>query len=337
MKFFRTQISTLRPTSFSKAGSSAFLIAAFQVVGIQNSLAQKNLVATQKVSQETPKTDAKKSISNLQTISDSLVSQLQCKGLSSQNVLSFVNKNSWSVENHIPTQNWGANFLGQCWSLATAQRRFFYLVRTGVAKSKTTKKDIEYGLDISRGSHFSGDDLELRVIKVPEKNFSTSDLYYGMYQGSRSQERNFKSEIELHQQKKFYNLGNLDLLSGGNDFSKQHNEGTLHKIQLDLKRGRMPLVILRPTTTNQHVVLIKGIEHLGPKSYRMSVYDSNQPYGNGTLNYDQGIFHSTDIIGRFLPERASQAIGVTLRDEDELEEIENTLFEYYSTLCKSKK
>ena len=56
------------------------------------------------------------------TVSDRLVENLNCQNISAQEIYSKIRSNAYSVQAHIPTENWSSAPLGMCWSLAHSQR-----------------------------------------------------------------------------------------------------------------------------------------------------------------------------------------------------------------------
>lgn len=272
------------------------------------------------------------------TISDSLVKDLECAGLSPGNVLSRVRPEAFFPIQHMPMQNWRANLLGQCWGLALAQRRMFYLARTGVPEAKLSRQLVRYGLDLARGTqpqncgnmHSDGGIQAMpcsepatpfKVFAIPEAALPQSTLFRAMDKGIDG--RDLRGEIEFAQQTRFYNIGNFDLLTDRSELSRRKNAAIFEQISSSVARGRMPLVIARVTTLMQHAMLVKRIYRQDARTYGLVLYDSNRPEEESGIFYREGLF----LANADLP------IGISIRDEEEMDRIEDALFAHYRRLC----
>ncbi|MCM2324141.1 MAG: hypothetical protein NDJ90_12850 [Oligoflexia bacterium] len=292
-------------------------------------------------------------------VSDSLVSKLSCSKLSPQNVLTFVSKDAFTEERHMPIRNWSSGVLGQCWSLGLFQRQLFYLARFGVPGSKS---DPEYVLNLARGTNADACQAkngfvdennqtcvepvtEKKVFKIPETVLSGRNYYRAVEPGSlmgalsSHRGRSLRTEIEARQKRSFFSPGNLGMLFSSRERSESANLDTIEAIKKGLDQGRMPLIVIRAATSAQHVVLIKSIEKekLGENRYLMKLYDSNQPYRDAEMVYSDGQFYAPDVIGLFFRDRIQAPVGVFLKDEEEMDDIQKANYDYYSSLCKKIK
>lgn len=267
-------------------------------------------------------------------ISDSLVKDLSCSKLSSDNVLLSLQPDAFSVEKQWPVQNWGANGLGQCWALALSQRQMFFLARFGVkdAGNPRTNGTRDQAMNMIK----DGDNS--RVIQVSDSGmgdyYRSSDFYNSLREDKGG--NNFRSAVESRQIGRFYSPGNLGMVFGGRERSESANEDTMKDILKDMSKGRMPLLILRAALTAQHAILIKKVEKLGENHYRFTCYDSNQPGREATMEYKDRQFYAPNIVGLF-DYNARAPVGVFLKDDDEMDDIQETVYKYYSELCKGIK
>lgn len=270
------------------------------------------------------------------SISDSLVQNLKCDQLTPQNVLSFIpHRKAFSSDQHVQIPNWDSGVLQNCWGLARAQRKFFYLIRTDATQNSPSLSLVNYALDLARGSSrakncdsndssaFCSDvRTPLRVIPIQESKFSSSRLLQKMVHGvQKPLERNFKTEIEYSQQNRFFDLSNLHLVFENHTLNRERNQALITKIRSLVSWGRMPMLVLRLNTMSQHVVLVKGIIEVQGGS-RLVLYDSQEPFDDRVLEYQDGIFYGNRT-----------ALGVTLVDEDGMDEIQLALYQHYSALC----
>lgn len=288
-------------------------------------------------------------LAHSRVISDSLVKNLDCSRLQVSNVLSSLRPSAFSELNHFPIQNWGANLLGQCWALSSAQRRFFYFLRTGEARAQITRKGLEKALNMV-GAHVPSEcpqNVELNgqycdrpsfkniVVPIREASLGSSSLFFKMQDGlGGSATRSFEREIEGLQQRKFYNLGNVGFLTTPVALSSSQNYKTLNHLTKSLKQGRLPLVVVRGSTASQHVVVVKSFTQHAKDHFSFQVYDSNSPYSDAKMEFILGNFDAQEIIGRFDPANADRPAGVLVTDEADMDQIQRDLFDYYSAQCK---
>lgn len=293
--------------------------------------------------------------SGTKLVTDSLVKDLDCGKLTIQNVLRFAKKDqAFSATHHLPIRNWNSQLLGQCWSLASAQRRFFYLTRTQSAGVKVSKAAVHQALDLVRGAQApkcekqagpdefatqscSEEKLKLRVLPISEASIGVSQLLATAIKGVTSPvPRSFQSEIEIQQQKKFYDLSNIGLLTGAVAQSAGQNQITMNQLVASLEMGRLPLIVIRGSIGAQHVVLVKSFLKKSDKSVLFRVYDSNVPSQDNALTYENGVFNGQYIVGLFDPANAHRPAGVFIRDEAEMDEIQSALYSHYRQICSRK-
>lgn len=272
------------------------------------------------------------------TVSDSLVQDLACAGLTREGVLLRVRPDAFAVAQHLPLRNWKANLLGQCWGLALAQRRMFYLARTGVAGARPSRALVRYGLDLARGSQprecerrndeaaftavpCTEPATPFHVFEIPEPALGRSALVSAMNEGLEG--RDLRGELERGQQRRFYDLGNLDLVLQSSELAHRQNAATFEQITDAVARGRMPLVIARFDVLTQHALLVKKIFRKDERTFGLVLYDSNRPEAESGLYYRDGLFFVREDL----------VIGVTIRDEEEMDRIADALLAHYRRLC----
>lgn len=275
-------------------------------------------------------------------VTDSLVKNLDCNALTRANVLQFVDRTAFASGGHFPVRNWSSGVLGQCWSLAAAQRKFFYLVRLN-QEGASLKASLKYSLEMIRGSkpqsctesfsnQCSEDPVPLKIFSVADRSLEEGEFYQKLFSTFLNR---FKAEIEYGQEKRFYNLGNFGLATASTEVSRDASKKVFSQIQKSFAQGGMPLLVLRPSTLVQHVVLVKQMEKISDKQTVLSVYDSNQPWDDQQIIFQDGLFFAPDILSGFGSQFANRPVDVLLRDEDEMEAIRATSFAYYKKVCAS--
>lgn len=286
--------------------------------------------------------------SSAKLVSDSLVKNLDCSRLKLNNVLSFVDRDAFSAWNHFPVQNWGANLLGQCWALSSAQRRFFYMLRTDVSNASVTRRTVDKALELVSAevasdcpspTDFSAQYCERKPFRhqpigIAESHLFDSQLFSSMLDGRGLSRGGFQKQIEALQQKKFYQLGNLGLVTSPAIPSAQANLKTAQALVRSIQQGRMPMVVVRGRNNLQHVVLVKSFLQKTADQISFTVYDSNRPGVDAEFDFDRGSFFAWDIMSRFDPASASGAVGVLLIDESEMDQIQKDLYDYYKRRCQ---
>lgn len=261
--------------------------------------------------------------------SDSMVNGLSCGGLSADTVLSKLSGSAFSPEKHMPVVNWPSNGIANCWALALAQRQVFYLTRFGATKNSA-------GL-VNKIVGMAGGSMPSTVSNIAQAGMDGTAFRSAQANGA------FRAQIERRQSQKFYSAGNLGFIMGSRERSESTNQETIQQIISGVQRGRMPALILRAKMTAQHVVLVKKVERTGTDSFRLTVYDSNQPmsYFGGnfvepTIEFRNGQFFSPSVVGRF-HEDGYNPVGVFITDEEEMDQIQNVAYNHYADLCKKVK
>lgn len=259
-------------------------------------------------------------------ISDSLVKNLQCSTLSESTVLANLQPNAFDPSRNLQISNWPDVIgIGHCWALARAQRLVYFLGRLDgdpipqVAPATTQVNDVS--------KMFRSPLASLVVFQ------ETGDVGQFFSDGTR-----LRGDIDFYQLARFANPSNLGMLAGWEDRSKSDNAETFARIQADLAKNWLPILVLRINPFEQHVVLVKQIS--APDSdgnVAMAVYDSNDPYEDVQMTYsshDQE-FYPADYIMEALG--TSAPVGVFLSDEDEMQGIQDTLLTYYANQCQLTK
>ena len=266
-------------------------------------------------------------------ISDSLVKNLSCKNLNQNNVFQSLQEDAFSDQKHLPTENWSSGVLYQCWGLSLAQRRIFYLARFSQSPNN----------DISKKSSYELDQLTEKLTSVSRKaskglvEIDLLSIRNKRVQHLLAQNKNFAKEIENRQKARFFNPSNLSMTFSNWERSETTNKETMINIEKNLTNGRLPIVILRTTVTQQHALLIKKLEKLNDNEFLLTVYDSNQPMENNLkILYKDGQFHAPDIIKYAFDDR-DKPVGIFLKDEDEMDEIQQIVYKYYQDMCSKIK
>lgn len=253
-------------------------------------------------------------------LSDSLVGGLACADISEESVMAAIRADAFSVARQLPVQNWSAPLdMAECWSLSHFQRMLYYMGRFGQQVDLTP---VYLGVleDTARGLN----DAYPEVFPVN----SSADVYHSM--------PSFKKDIEHYQDWRFTQPGNIEFLIGDRDRSPEDNQKTFEQIQAELPKGRKPLIVIRAQITWQHVVMIKSMIQLDDDTYHLSVYDSNYPDRENSLIYkvSEREFYAPDIL-TLVRERfdSKSPVGVFIVDEEDMDHIQHSLFDYYKGLC----
>ncbi|NUN06367.1 MAG: hypothetical protein HUU57_11455 [Bdellovibrio sp.] len=294
------------------------------------------------------------------TRQDSLVEGLSCDQLSPAKVYQSIRKDAWDPAYHLPVRNWaysaGLYDLAACWSLARTQRLFFYLARWNEQPEKTSSQQVAEWMDQIRGSSpyanldASGvKEFPLRqyflLFRGENAPYFTSSLWThlttGLTQNLANGEvlrRNFKSEIEVYQNRRFHDfIRNLKYIVGDGSRSPEKNRNTRNALLRNLEENKLTLLLLRPKRLSQHVVVAKSFQPLSNGDIEISVYDSNSPGFNQKIMFrdSENEFYAPDII-RGLPEvdQPDAPLGIYIVDEDERALIETALVRHYKNKCR---
>lgn len=251
-------------------------------------------------------------------ITDSLVKDLACSELASGEWPQKVTyqPDAFSKERHIGVKNWTDIWMGHCWALSRTQRLKFFLSRPEISFGGEAENVLEV-LDV------------LRSGAAPLAAFSDA-VWPAVHQGiSRyGRTRDFSSELDFYQTRRFFQLQNILLIMGSGPRSRQDNEDTMIKLHLELSRNRLPLIVVRRSRDAQHVLLLKSMEYVTGRVI-FKAYDSNIPDQDADVYYKNGQFYAPT----YGP--ADEPVGLFLVDDGEMREIEQALTRYYGNLCRN--
>ncbi len=274
-----------------------------------------------------------------QVISDSLVKNLDCSTLTLESVLLKVQPDAFSWTRHLPvvngkdteTQLWP---FGSCWAQSVAQRRFFYFTRFGVSGSQSFE-DLSF-MDWSTILDGSSTDWSVREVRETR---APSDSLRKRRRGWATFDQETRDILAVTQIENFFSLKNLKYVFTSNEI-KQENEAKFQKIRRDLSQGRVPMVIRRVGPGDLHVMLVTQIIPVvgTADEYIFETYDPNSPQaaegGIETLTYKNGKFIAKKFT-RVASEKVRD-VDVFLTGEDEMDQIQKALYQYYRNLCDKK-
>ncbi|MDR3608442.1 MAG: hypothetical protein P4M08_13825 [Oligoflexia bacterium] len=153
--------------------------------------------------------------------------------------------------------------------------------------------------------------------------FQPPDDYTAIVEGVPSERRNRESELTYSQISRFLNPADIGLLIPESNVAA-HNEAVLKMIEKNIKKGRITLVVFHNGLTENHVSLISSIQN-GPDGLDLQGYDSNNPTGvGGSDPLKDGLF------------KGSPSTTMFIRDEDDMDKIQNAEYDYYQHLCSQK-
>lgn len=308
-------------------------------------------------------------------ISDSLVKNLSCKNLNYDNVLLSLQDDAFSVDRQFPMSNWSSGALGQCWGLAFSQRRLFYLSRFSnkeelpALPDETRKKMLEmFSLKkpeeiikidskiltdartttIAKSLAFVTDFYKNNLSKEIYEESLRENEFYAIYPTSfhyysselinklheKKDGKDFESVIESLQRSLFFRIGNTNLVAGEVVRSNSDNKKTMEELLKNTSRGRMPIVVVRSKITAQHAVLVKRIQKISDKELRLFCYDSNVPGREVVIDYNDESFSTNAMVSNNI---VNDTVGLFIKDEEDMDYIQNTVYKYYKNLCKKIK
>ncbi len=288
-----------------------------------------------------------------QTISDRLVEDLNCKNISVSEIYSKIRPDAYSINTHIPEQNWTTGYLGNCWSLAHAQRILMMLSRLNPDAS-LSDINLREVLNLFRGSipeqaaRFPKPIPQERPLHKYEvfesdRNFSEGSKLFSLLQqgfeeswGEGNLLRNFKRDIEVFQVYRFHRPGNIPMGLGDWERETFENKKSFQLLVRNINENRLSLVNLRAERTVQHVVIPKRYEVTGDGKYIFYVFDSNFPDQETTFAYDSRIeqFEGGSVMGAFYnTPYLNRAVGLFIVDENEHKKIDEALVRYYRKAC----
>lgn len=307
------------------------------------------------------------------TVSDSLVENLSCQGLNTDKIMAHIRPGVFNSANHLPFKNWAFKKSGielaACWGMASTQRKFFYLLRLNEPVAPAL--DIKETLNTIRGAKLEyplmasqpeNPDLEIqqmleskitdyKVILLAEdkalKMFANLDnlsfldkLTKGIYdkQGPFTIFRNFRTEVERSQVRHFFRPGNIGMGIGSGPRSPGENAMTLARLKKNISQNRLSLINLRLHNTSQHIVIPKSYTTDKNGNVWFNAYDSNAPQADQPFYYDKktGHFFAPRIMGKYIGDSSGtvyRPLGVYIVDEEEREQIEESLLKHYKKLC----
>ncbi len=289
-------------------------------------------------------------------ISDRLVQDLDCKKISVSEIYSTIRPEAYSVAVHLPDKNWSTGFLANCWSLAHAQRILFMLSRVAPAADLSEAKlrgvlDLLRGSTPEEGARFPTPIPQERALKQytvfsTDRNFSEGSqlfslLQQGIYEPWSQTRlfRNFKREVEVFQNFRFYRPSNLPMGLGQWERGTAENRQSFQALIKNIDHHRLSLVNLRGERTVQHVVIPKRYEVAGSGKYIFFVYDSNFPDRETSFAYDSRIqqFEGGSVMGAFYhTPYLTKAVGLFIVDEDEQQKIDESLVRFYQKSCQQQ-
>lgn len=293
--------------------------------------------------------------------SDSLVTDLSCDQLSVNEIYNKMRPEAFSSYYHLPVRNWGFSTglydIAACWSLAHAQRLSFYLARWEEPRAPVNPTTLFETLEMFRGSspyaHIGDPDIQdfpvvdHNVFSQAESTWSlTSPLWLALKQGftqsfpnDKTLYRNFKSEIEAYQNRRFHDfIKNIRYIIGDGTRTPEMNLSSRNQLIRNLEENKLTLLLLRPKRVSQHVVLAKRFMVLPEGDIEFQVYDSNAPGQDRSVTYKKatGQFYAPEIIHGLPDIEDPQApLGVFLVDEGDRSIYEKTLLTYYQRKCQS--
>ncbi len=256
-------------------------------------------------------------------LSDSLVKDLQCSTLTKDTVLATLQADAFSADKELPVRNWpNAINIGHCWSLSHAQRIYYYLARLNGNPDDNAAHDY---LEMVKGLG------SLRVFNSPK----TMDEFYSNLTAVPG--RTPEGDIDFYQIARFSSPLNFDLLIGNWARPQDANENTYNLIKSELSKNRMPLIILRTSRVEQHVLLVKSASAPADDgSVNLTVYDSNYPGSDNTLTYSPKAreFYAPEIIPLFPGvDDPMMPVGIFVVDQGDMNTIQDILYNYYMDRC----
>ncbi|WP_413942895.1 hypothetical protein [Bdellovibrio sp. HCB-162] len=307
-------------------------------------------------------------------INDSLVQNLSCRTLNVDNIYRAIRADAFAESRNMPVRNWpfrsGLATIAGCWALSSTQRMVSYMARYNTPDNRRMDQRVPRILDMVRRSKleakiggnnhdypnnnsqqqpFISRDLSFyTVFPVPEGSLyeSSKDYQNGLWNGlmrgyeqefnGQRVSRNFKDEIEANQASHFFRASNITLAMGSGARAGGTNVITAQQLMKNLDGKRLTLINLRAGRTAQHVVMVKSYQKLSARTIAFTVYDSNNPSQDATVYFSTNAqqFYAPDIVGRFVLENETRALGVYIVDEGERTQLEAAMLAHYKVLCR---
>lgn len=293
------------------------------------------------------------------TINDSLVQNLSCAKLTIDSVYQAIRDDAFDQSRNMPIVNWtrkdGVLQIGNCWALSRAQRMMSYLARYNASSNSAIEQRAAIVLDMIRGAGLETKGTEkalqsYQVFEVEESNFKESGksinwsfwkgIFYGyiQYFGSKSEfkSRKLQYELEAYQSSRFFSAVNAGMMWSDGSRPKVNNLKTIKELTKNLDGKRLTLLNLRVGRTTQHIVMAKSYTVNANGVYVINVYDSNYPWQDAVLYFDSQVaeFTAPRIARRMVWDDANRPLGVFIVDEDDRENYETAMLEYYRSLCR---
>ncbi len=270
-------------------------------------------------------------------ISDSLVRNLSCDGLTVDSVFDSIRSDAFSSERQIQLVNRSVrNGKGVCNGLATVQRLFFYLLR--FEERSFTSEEIASILPVLRGhknrtplnsrDHFAYQIVDRRVFSAPMKS-SIEESLTDLVDQLDANEALSHIVDGLQFRKNFFPYSVPSFVSLV-FYSRERNRNLIRKIVDDLKRNRIhKLGLFRGK--DGHAVLPTKVIFDSPSKVILGVYDPNYPWFSVDLVWTPDSLHY-DGIGTF---NQSENLTASISDDLELHAIEKILLRYYQQQCRA--
>ncbi len=266
-------------------------------------------------------------------ISDSFVKQLDCKTLTRDSVFSSLQETAFSEDKGFLSPNYESGGLGQCWALASAQRRIYYLTRFNVKHaSDSIKAD-----SVEEFLKMIGNDKSANVIETESLNMKDyggaplSPLASAIHENNHA----YQKIIESNQRSLFFRLRNLPLIFGKMVKDSDENTKMFNEVLKKFDRGERPLLIKRQEAMSQHVIMVKNIKKKGENNYVFDVFDSllgGLPTGLDKFAFKDGQFYQITKSEKI----ASGPLGFVMPYDDDMDKIREILYKYYKGLCDQK-
>jgi hypothetical protein len=282
-------------------------------------------------------------------INDELVRNLSCSSKITESVVlkAIDTAKAFDLSKVLPVRNWGFTHnnlyeLGACWSMSHFARQVFYLGRNSEVISQNQKAQI---LNSARGSApketLSGVRFErsLALSLIPQNSNDLASLYQEKFvqtlPSGQKITRNLKSDLEAYQSYRFHLPENAGLIGGDRERPRADNVNTIEKLKANLPANKLTLLVLRAARNMQHVIVAKSILLLPNGSFEVLVYDSNSPFQNQILSFDQESkqFYAPEILRLFRAPNPQSPVGVFIVDEGDRDRQLKFLAHHYQTLC----
>jgi hypothetical protein len=272
------------------------------------------------------------------TISDSIVSNLDCSSLSKDTILKSVRPERFSVSFHYPLTNWGN---GQCWAMSRMQRIFGYLAKTD---GSPTDAELEIARSIFRQYTSEPND----------SGAGTRSVYTAPQVFTFPAPGRFQRTVGWDQSLKFDQALQSDLLASQSALGVEIGGGAANGLQYfkllsglmteadvakeidqSLSEGWRPMIGIygkfQGIDKNAgHAVLIESSQKLNEQVTKYAIYDSNNPGDDSAIYYDKSAgFQPGPGNDDFFPKEMKV---VVISDYDR-REIKNALYDYYSKAC----